>query len=140
VQRKRSVPETLVAFTAVKVANQEGIGINQNILFEKVILNEGNGFHPNQGVFIASRRGVYLITVSLVHSAQNDPFHGALVLNGNIIVRLHGEHTIWDQTSQTVFLTLAPGDEVFVRNIDIGNENVQGNLWSSFSGFLLWEL
>ena len=139
-KRRSPSNSTLVVFTAVKETTQDGLGLNQNILFDKVVLNEGNGFHPIHGVFIVSRRGVYLFTISLVPSSPTEFFHGALVVNGDIIVRLHGLAPTWDQTTQTVFLSLAPGDEVFVRNLDYEHRIVVGGLFSSFSGCLMWEL
>jgi len=124
----------------VKVATQNNIGINQNTVFEKVVLNQGNGYHPQHGVFISPRAGVYLFTANLVHSTTPGSFHGGLMLNGNLVVRLHGMYNIWDSTSQTVLLSLSSGDEVYVRNLDSEHQNVIGSSYSSFSGFLVWEL
>jgi len=140
VRLQRFAPETLIAFTAVKVASQNDVARNQNIMFENVPLNEGNGFNLQRGVFIATKQGVFMFTVNLVHVNQPNPFHAALVHNGNVIVKLHGESNTWDQTSQTVYLTLAPGDEVYVRNIDFDHETIYGDNYSSFSGMLVWEL
>jgi len=36
--------------------------------------------------------------------------------------------------------TLAPGNEVYVRNIDFDHETIYGDSYSSFSGMLVWEL
>jgi len=81
-----------------------------------------------------------MFTTNLVHVNQPGPFHAALVHNGNVVVKLHGEYNTWDQTSQTVYLSLAPGDEVYVRNIDYEHETIYGDSYSSFSGMLVWEL
>jgi len=140
VRLQRFAPENLAAFTAIKVASQSSVGVNQNIIFEKVLLNEGNGFHSQHGIYIATQRGVYMFTANLVHVNQPGPFHAALVHNGNVIVKLHGESNTWDQTSQTVYLSLAAGDEVYVRNIDYEHETIYGDSYSSFSGMLVWEL
>ena len=71
-----------------------------------------------------------MFTVNHVHVNQPGPFYAALEHNGNTL----------DQTSQTMCLTLAPGDEVYVRNIDLDLETIYGDSYSSFSGMLVWEL
>ncbi|XP_052770379.1 uncharacterized protein LOC128210218 [Mya arenaria] len=67
---RRQPPEMMVAFSAVKVAIQSSIGLNQNIIFENVILNQGNGFHSQHGVFIAPQTGIYMIVASLLHDGH----------------------------------------------------------------------
>jgi len=41
-----------VAFFATKHANQGNLGINQNIVFDNVMLNLGNAYRPGHGLFI----------------------------------------------------------------------------------------
>jgi len=44
--------ETPVAFHAVVDSRTvDQLGHNQNIVFETVLLNQGQGYHPNHGVF-----------------------------------------------------------------------------------------
>ena len=54
VRLQRFAPGTLTAFTAVKFASQNKVARNQNIMFEKVPLNEGNGFNSQRRVFIST--------------------------------------------------------------------------------------
>jgi len=45
-------PETPVAFHAVVDSRAvDQLGHNQNIVFETVLLNQGQGYHPSHGVF-----------------------------------------------------------------------------------------
>ncbi|XP_052778251.1 cerebellin-1-like [Mya arenaria] len=136
---RRQPPEMLVAFTAVKTATQSGIGIKQNIIFENVILNQGNGFHSQHGVFIAPQAGIYLFTASLLHEAQSFAMHAAIVHNGIMVAKFHG-YNEWEQFSQTVIISVNVGEEVYVRNIAVNNEIIHGDSYSTFSGFLLWQL
>jgi len=130
----------MIAFQAAKVARQTSIGTNQNILFEHVSLNLGNGFHPQHGIFIVPRSGIYVITASLLH--ENQPgiyFHGAIVHQGNVIAKI--DCTLdWEQASQTVLIEARAGDEIWVRNVGPSNENIYGDYFSTFAGYLLWEL
>ncbi|XP_052774313.1 uncharacterized protein LOC128212944 [Mya arenaria] len=137
--QRRSPPEMAIAFTAVKVAAQTGTGINQNILFENVILNQGNGFHSNHGVFIAPQSGIYLFTASLLHQAQSIAMHAAIIHEGRIVTKIDGSND-WTQSSQTVVIQVNTGEEVWVSTIDYEHENIHGDSFSAFSGFLLWQL
>jgi len=138
---KRQGYEGPVAFTAIKVQNQANIGLNQKILFDRVDLNEGNGFHVNQGVFIAPASGIYIFSFTIQSKPSNSFLHADLMLNGRPIVTVHGAPgTTYDQGSHTVFLNLRAGAEVWVQIDDFGNEYVHGDMFSSFSGCLLHPL
>jgi len=130
-----------VAFTAIKVQIQSNIGLNQKILFDRVDLNEGNGFHVNQGVFIAPASGIYIFSFTIQSNPSHSYLHADLVLNGRRIVTFHGAPgTTYDQGSHTVFLNVRAGEEVWVQNDDFGHEYVHGDMYSSFSGYLLHPL
>jgi len=124
--------EEPVAFFAAKQAHQDGIGINQNIKFDNVPLNLGNGYHPGHGLFIAPKAGLYLFSSSLLTHQ----------VNGNTVAKVygHGDSGRHDQGSQTVLVRLDINDEVYVRNIDIANDYVYGELASTFSGVLLYDM
>ena len=87
---KRQGYEGPVAFTAIKVQSQGHIGLNQKILFDRVDLNEGNGFHVNQGVFIAPASGIYIFSFTIQSKPSNSFLHADLMLNGRPIVTIHG--------------------------------------------------
>jgi len=131
----------MIAFQAAKVAEQTSIGTNQNILFEHVSLNLGNGFHPQHGIFVVPRSGIYVISTSLLH--ENQPgiyFHGAIVHQGTVVAKLVGDHSEWEQSAVTVLIQAQAGDEIWVRNNGPSNENIYGDYFSSFAGYLVWEL
>ncbi|XP_052791280.1 complement C1q tumor necrosis factor-related protein 3-like [Mya arenaria] len=136
---RRLLPETPVAFSAFKQADQNNINKNEFITFEKVNVNEGNGYHSTHGLFTAPVSGTYFFSVTLLHPNQPQPTHVDIVHNGNVVARLHCEHTTWEQSTQSFLLNVNAGEDVFVRNIDLDNETFKGSLTSSFSGFLLWE-
>ena len=130
----------MIGFQAAKIARQTSIGTNQNILFENVSLNLGNGFHPQHGIFIVPRSGVYVITTSILHESQPGLyFHGAIVHQGTVIAKLDGAEG-WEHSAQTVLIQAQAGDEIWVRNVGTSNENIYGDYFSTFSGYLLWEL
>ena len=62
---KRQTASVSVAFTAIKVDAQRSIGLNQNIMFEKVLINIGGGYHVHHGVFQVPISGLYVISATL---------------------------------------------------------------------------
>ncbi|KAH3791914.1 cerebellin-3-like [Dreissena polymorpha] len=140
VKNNRFVAEGIVAFSAMKSASQGHLGVNQNIIFEQVLTNEGGGYHPNHGVFIAPQSGVYVMSSAIMTSA-NGRFHAAIVHNGNMVAHIygHGDSGLYDQGSQTIVIKLNAEDEVAVQNFDFPDITIFGYLYSSFSGYLLWQ-
>jgi len=137
---RRTRPESMVAFQAAKVSRQSSIGLNQNVQFERVSINIGNGYHPQHGVFVVPRSGIYVISVTTLHAMQSITFNGAIVHQGNIIAKLYGQSNTWEQASHTVLIQAHAGDEIWVKNIGPANEDIYGDLFSTFSGFLIWEI
>ncbi|KAH3784856.1 hypothetical protein DPMN_162928 [Dreissena polymorpha] len=68
----------------MKDASQDHVGLNQNILYDKIISNEGGGDHPLQGVFIAPQSGYYVLSTTCLTNNNTD-IHTALVHNGNML-------------------------------------------------------
>ena len=108
---------------------------NQTIIFDKVITNMGYAYNVAQGEFIAPKPGVYVFSTNILSSNQNA--HAKLVINGQLLVRLTTHY--WEQTGQTVVVQLKSGDIVAVKNDDISGITFNGDLYSSFAGFLLYD-
>ena len=123
----------------MKVAHQEHVGVNQNIVFEQVLTNEGGGYHQNHGVFIAPQSGIYVFS-STILCFQNGEVLAEMVHNGNPVTNIycHGDSGRHDQGSQTVVIKMNAGDEVAVRNFYHADDSIWGGQFSSFSGYLIW--
>ena len=129
-----------VVFTAIKTLNSDNIGVGQNIVFDHVEINQGNGYHPGHGLFIAPVSGIYMFTCTLLRQPSSSNLHAEIEHNGRLVARVHvSGGTMWDQGSQTVFIQVNAGEEVWVRNVDWVNQ-VWGAWYSSFSGYLLFPL
>ncbi|WAR16696.1 C1QL4-like protein [Mya arenaria] len=133
-----SPPEMPVAFSAFKNANLGSVNANQNIVFDSILINEGNGYHSNHGLFIAPQSGIYFFTITLLHPNQPTPVHAEVIRNGTVIARLHSESNQYEQTSQSLIANVNTGEEIYVVNRDYANEVYTTGLYSSFSGFLIW--
>ncbi|XP_060579446.1 uncharacterized protein LOC132736352 [Ruditapes philippinarum] len=55
-----------IAFTAgVSAYNLHNLGNHQTIIFDHVITNIGNAYHPHTGIFNAPVKGAYVITLTM---------------------------------------------------------------------------
>ena len=145
VLRKRLVLsyEGPIAFTTTLTKTTNNIGINQNIVFDHVLLNLGNGYHNLHGIFIVPQNGLYVFSANIMFdNVGHDNADVAIAHNGQDIAKLytHGNGGSWAHSSQSVVLQANQGDEVWVRNIDYINTSVYGKKYSSFSGYLLYAL
>jgi len=129
----------MVAFQAMATADQAGVGTNQNIIFEKVIINIGNGYYPHLGTFIVPRNGIYQISTTVCHMPQGTFFNGAIVHQGNNVAYLFGMPNEYEHATQTVLIQAKFGDEINVRNVGPANENIYGRNFTTFTGHLVWE-
>jgi len=119
--------------------------------FETTITNLGGGYNNQTGVFTAPVNGVYMFSCSLLdhwsgHNATalngKTMLHADIVQNNRVLGRVfaHGEDTHRDQGANTVFTYASQGDKVFIRNIDNNNLGLGGQLYSTFSGYLMMPL
>merc|ERR1712137_486059 len=119
------------------------------ITFGDVLTNHGGGLNANSSVFTAPMGGIYILSCSLMDSqARGDGsgvmLHADIVKNGNVVLGrmfAHAEGASYrDQGAQTVIVELQKGDRVWIRNWNSRDLGVGGELYSTFSGYLLWPL
>jgi hypothetical protein len=132
-----------VAFTAaIKPLLVDHVKHMDTIKFETVITDIGGGYNNQTGVFVAPQTGIYMFSCSLMdHVAPSGVMlHAEIVHNQRVLGRIfaHAEGTTYrDQGAQTVFTHVNQGDQIFVRSIDNPDLGLGGELYSTFSGFLL---
>ena len=134
---------TKVAFFARLTNSTPRLDPNQDIVFDHVVTNVGNGYHGNHGLFVAPVSGIYAISATVMSYLPGPALHinhAKLVKNGQLLARL-GQHGIanWDTSSVTILVELLKGDDVAVQNSDYYNMTFWGDNYSTFSGFLLYE-
>ncbi|KAL4237337.1 hypothetical protein ACF0H5_002055 [Mactra antiquata] len=140
ITRKRQSLSTTVAFFATITQRFEAnLGIHQNLIFEDVLTNIGNGYNNHHGVFIVPVSGIYLLTSSLL-SRPGEEYFAELVINGTPIARLNGRgvNGRHGTGTQTAIVFLNKGDDVAIQNYN-QVDNFWGEKYSSFGGVLLQE-
>lgn len=120
------------------------------IRFETTITDINSGYNNSTGVFVVPVTGIYLIASSLTDhwGGEQIPDHGELMVHGEIVhnhkvvarIFAHAEASHRDQGAQTVFIYANEGDQVYVRCVDNENLGLGGELYSSFSGFLMYPM
>ncbi|XP_060602844.1 heavy metal-binding protein HIP-like [Ruditapes philippinarum] len=136
---RRAENEIHVAFFAKMDKHLVHAGIHQNIVFDTVVTNVGNGYHSHVGTFIAPVSGTYVFSATLV-SFYHVNAHAEFVKNGQVLTTMfvNGAEAGYDTTSQTIVLQLQKGDDVVVQNKD-ADKSFYGTGQGTFSGFLLFE-
>ncbi|XP_072045035.1 complement C1q tumor necrosis factor-related protein 4-like [Amphiura filiformis] len=131
------------AFTAIKMNDQTG-NINDVVTFQETSVNIDGHFSLQSNKFTCLFPGIYVFMFSMGAYTPTDPVIW-LVKNDNIVVSAHTRTTAahdFDQTSNSAILNLETGDHVWLKfAIHNGRKlHSNSNRYSSFSGFLLYEL
>ena len=139
IRSRRQVSTTNVAFTAGLSKSILHASAYQNIVFDHVHTNIGNGYDSLTGIFTAPFSGTYVFFTSILVYNDREIFC-RIVVNGANIADTYGRGTDGrlDQGSQSVIVQLQKGHQVSVQN-KVNDDAIFGNqdLYSTFSGFLL---
>eukprot|EP00105_Crassostrea_gigas_P034898 XP_019919046.1 PREDICTED: complement C1q-like protein 4 isoform X3 [Crassostrea gigas] len=145
-RERRIVPqgqESQVAFHAHLSNNVQNLGIHQAIHFDKVLLNEGNGYSVHAGEFVAPVSGLYVFAWTIL-SGDRTCMKYDVVKNSVVLAYYISdayEHSDWAVSSGTAVTRMNSGDRVWIRVSDmlVCSHIVYGTGFgtSSFAGYLL---
>ncbi|XP_052806729.1 cerebellin-3-like [Mya arenaria] len=138
--KRQELPYGTVAFYAALSRTVANLGVNQNIVFDHVILNEGNGYSGHAGDFRAPVSGIYAFSVSL-QSYYGHSTHYTIMQGTTLVGKLYvdGHAAGMENSGMSFVLKLQKNEDVSVKNADLG-ENLHGDHYTSFSGFLVAEI
>nr|CBX41736.1 putative C1q domain containing protein MgC1q87 [Mytilus galloprovincialis] len=129
-----TIIDEFVAFTAI--ATNGNALTNDPIKYDNIVTNAGKAYSSTSGIFRAPANGVYSISFSLMGHNTNTIW-ARLYHNGKEIVRLYTKgETRHEVTSQTVYLKLVKGDEVWVQGTS-GKKLWAVEPYNQFSGSLI---
>ena len=128
-----------VAFFASLSNHQTRIGHLQNVVFDHVETNIGNGYDPNIGLFRAPEAGTYVFSTTLMTYYNHTSNYG-IYLNRQMVTTIYlgGHQKNYDSASETVVLTLNKGDDISVKHRN-ADKDLHGYSACIFSGFLLYQ-
>ncbi|KAL4224119.1 hypothetical protein ACF0H5_017572 [Mactra antiquata] len=140
---RRSFLEAPYAFTAMLDHNVEHSGIDQTVIFNKVLLNDGNGYNNHTGVFTAQIDGVYMFYFAFGAGYEAHRLWMHIVVDGSqkvsgVADTLQAGHDA--QGTNLVFLHLHQGDSVWVATYAIADVKIYGvPPFTTFSGMLMYQ-
>ncbi|XP_053383625.1 complement C1q-like protein 4 [Mercenaria mercenaria] len=131
-----------VAFHAVRDGGEyPHLGKYQHIVFSTVLLNIGNGYSANHGIFTAPKAGLYIFSASILsnYKPATSLFAADIVKGGHVLARVygHGVNGYHDQRLATVVTQLRAGEQVWVRLNCCANDSLWGYRYTTFSGSLI---
>lgn len=137
--------ESFVGFTAYLDHNVNHLGIDQSIVFNNILFNDGGAYHNSSGIFTCPVTGVYMFFFE-VGSGSRHQIVAKLVVNGSNTVdgiadsEYHDNHEA--QGSNMAILKLSAGTRVWVENYRWADKFVEGGTtdrFTTFSGILLYQ-
>lgn len=148
--RRFLLAEEPIAFTAgVNPVTVNHLHNGDIIKFETTITDVGAGYNNQTGIFVVPITGIYLISSSLMDHDGSDVsstgkvmVRGEIVHNQKVVGRIlgRGEPEHRDQGANTVFVVANEGDQIFIRVVDNNDVGLGGELYSTFSGFLMYPM
>ncbi|CAG2199434.1 COL8A [Mytilus edulis] len=129
--RRTKIP----AFSAMLTSPQTP-GTNKAIKFGKVVTNIGNGYNPTTGIFTAPVAGVYQFSYTVM-SQGGKYLYVYLALNNIKQQSTWLKGSSHETGTTSIILNLKRGDQVAVKSADGTSIHSDGNMYSSFSGYLI---
>ena len=130
--------ETTIAFHAYHSTDPFSVAAHGTIVYNAVTTNIGNAYDPKNGFFTAPVSGAYVFFVNCMSTASKSE-EPSILVNGNVVATCFSNMPQGSPSEQGGTLTtvhLNRGDKVWVRLLE-NAENVRGNRWNTFSGFLV---
>jgi len=110
---------------------------NQILVFDHVLLNEGNGYRRHTGIFTCPLAGIYNIQWTILPN-HRATFHTELVVNGDVIMFNYAASQVISRTTSTMAtMYLSLGDKVWIRKHGNNRTTINGGFRSAFQAFKL---
>ena len=126
------------AFTALLVGQPTLSGRKTILKFDNVILNREGGYDPKTGIFTAPRTGLYQISVTIMSNAGKSVILD-IAKNDLMLLMLYGPAVHGSTQTANPVLELKSGDKVCVRSHTSSSQRINGDTYSSFSGYYISE-
>jgi hypothetical protein len=131
-----------IAFHAKNVKNRNPVA-GDTIVFTDIVLNLGESYNTDTGVFTVPLGGIYLFTVQLcIYKSQ--PFDYGLVIDDVYIDKARYRHNNNGASCHklTTTVSVKPGNKVWVKVIYLSGSgqillHSDTSYWTSFSGVLI---
>ena len=130
-RQKRSV--THVAFSSYLSHELNHLNVGRTIKMDHTLINDGNGYNRNTGIFMVPTAGVYLLTYSIQNFHKTHHVEVELVVEGRNFGTLVA-YNYSSIASKTIITPLIAGQSVWLQTVYYGDASVH----NTFSGVLLY--
>ncbi|KAK3609823.1 hypothetical protein CHS0354_029863 [Potamilus streckersoni] len=128
-----------VVFSATMQNNITLVGIEQQLLFDTLRTNIGNGYDVRHGTFTAPVDGVYEFSFS-VYVEVSAVVGLDLKKNGVVIARSRSSqdsYGYYNMATNMVVVELKAGDDIWIEHTTADSNTIFGRSMTSFSGQLI---
>ena len=115
------------------------LAANQVLVFDKTLVNVGDGYNNVTGAFVCPVTGYYLFEIHVL-SNHNQRASLMLTKNNESVVRLHSPSgNAYQAASQSTVIKMAKDDVVKVEGYETSQVfgDIHGNIHTTFTGLLV---
>ncbi|XP_060554322.1 complement C1q-like protein 3 [Ruditapes philippinarum] len=126
-----------IAFNA-RLSSEVNLGANVKVVFDTVLMNEGEGYDKTSGIFSVSQDGVYFFSAHLCNQGDK-VVHYKIVKDDEAIAvsTLHDLDNVYTCNSVSTVAMLKTGEQVWVQTTDVSYIFASSYRWDTFLGILL---
>ncbi|XP_038058417.1 collagen alpha-1(X) chain-like [Patiria miniata] len=131
-------PPSAVAFSVYRTSSISSSSSGDNIIFDNIETNLGDGYDSQSGVFTCSVSGAYFFTASFLRYSSTP--YVKLKKNSQLVFSIYdGQSNVHHQSSNSAIVVLATGDRVWLEfaGSNSGIHCESSNRYCCFSGFLI---
>ncbi|XP_069120445.1 complement C1q-like protein 2 [Argopecten irradians] len=123
---------------STSLSTTKALGLNQIVVFDTIITNDGNGYDTREGHFTAPVPGLYAFSVTAMCYGSDSHLHVAIVKDNQKIAYIFANGNNYDNGSKLVVVRLQAGQMVWVEHFsEASGTKINGDAYSTFSGFLI---
>ncbi|KAK3601560.1 hypothetical protein CHS0354_027796 [Potamilus streckersoni] len=123
-----------IAFTATLSKDTTHIP-EQTVIFNNVMVNEGNCYDSSTGRFRAPFHGLYIFSVTILKLLSTHV--NLLIMKNNVeIGKVFSGTTHSDSGSVTVVTVMEKGQVAYIKQHSSEEQTIHGNNWAFFTGLL----
>eukprot|EP00105_Crassostrea_gigas_P027751 XP_011449192.1 PREDICTED: complement C1q tumor necrosis factor-related protein 2-like [Crassostrea gigas] len=129
----------IIAFQSILTKHLENLKAKETVVFDKVLLNEGNAYDKTSGVSTAPSDGIYSFTWTIL-TKHGKYFGSEIVQNGQKVAYNNSDgrgHDGWPMSTSHANIKMKKGDEVWIRTKDTSGYYAHGDDCCCFSGIRL---
>lgn len=126
----------IVAFQTSLTKTLENLRRHQTVIFDKVLLNEGNAYSKASGIFTAPSDGIYSFTWTM-STKYGKYFVTEIVWNYEKVAYNQADgrgHNGWPMSTSHAYIKMKKGEKVWIRAQGNYGHFAYGGHWCSFSG------